>query len=337
MIVFYVGAFVFILVVFFGVKFGERFYKKAFKKKLIKQCSYGSSKMAKALASASDYDSLKQLFTPDMSFQDRYFASVSSSRIYEKDVLEQWVNDEPNSADALLCYGAKLVQWSWDARGYGMGSSVSRKQWESFAKCLDKTRAVLTQCAEAMPSDPTPWAYLVMVSTWSSDHPDDRAYYFKQATARDPYNWPAHMHMIIALSEKWGGDNKEMIAFAESASKNAPEGNDLAAISIKAYIENWKYLGMFEEDPEGAQAFLDSKLIQEKAAVAYERSLGSPKHVETSMSVFVRYNTSAWFWAVKDKLHLKRDLSILGNKIEDIHWRWAGAEGYLSDAKKFAR
>lgn len=73
-----------------------------------------------------------------------------------------------------------------------------------------------------------------------------------------------------------------------------------------------------------------------KAASAYMRSLGFEQHKKTAVSIFTRYNTSAWFWVVKDHDRLKNDLNILGDKIEDIHWRWAGPEGELSEAREFA-
>jgi len=142
--------------------------------------------------------------------------------------------------------------------------------------------------------------------------------------------------MIIALSEKWGGDNEEMISFAEEASNSAPLGSDLSAILIKAYLEYWKYLDVFQDKPEEANTFVKAEEIQTKAALAYMRSLGSEQHKKTAVSIFARYNTSAWFWVVKDHDRLKNDLNILGDKIEDIHWRWAGPEGELSEAQEFA-
>ena len=312
-----------------------RSYTKSEKSLEIRQCSYGNKKIYTALENSSDYAYLKALFTPEATYADRYLISVSISRLYPINVLEQWLNDEPNSADAQLCYGARLVQWSWEARGYGMGKQISQEKWELFFERLAITRDILTQCAETMPEDPTPWAYLIMVSTWDSDEQDVRDHYYQQAIDRDPTNWAAHMHMVIALSEKWGGDNEEMIAFAEKASNDAPDGSDLPAILIKAYIENWKYLNLFDKKPEEAKQFLLSREVQEKAALAYVRSVGSENHAQSSVSVFTRYNTSAWFWLVRDKLNLKNDLEVLGNTIEDIHWRWAGPEGELDKARAF--
>jgi hypothetical protein len=105
----------------------------------------------------------------------------------------------------LLCLGARLLQWSWDARGYGRGADVSGKKWGEFKRRLEQTRETLLKCAEKSPDDPTPWSYLIMVATWSSDEDAVKQTYFDNAIKRDPENWSAHMHLITALYEKWGG------------------------------------------------------------------------------------------------------------------------------------
>jgi tetratricopeptide (TPR) repeat protein len=308
---------------------------KAKKERSIRQCSYGNLKSYDVLKKSSNYQPLKKLLSEAKTFEERYFYSVSISREFPLEILERWTNEEPDSADALLCYGARLVQWSWDARGYGRGFQVSEKKWDRFFERLAKTESVLMKCAEEMPSDPTPWAYMIIVSTWNSEDHDIRFSYLEQAVSRDPYNWAAHMHMIIALSEKWGGDNEEMIAFAEKVAKSAPAGSDLPTILIKAYLEYWKYLNIFQDKPDEADKFLRSSDIQENAVKAYLRSLASEDFQETAVSIFARYNISAWFWLIRDRERLKNNLDILGNDVDDIHWRWAGTEGELKEARDF--
>ncbi|MDE1465572.1 tetratricopeptide repeat protein [Spartinivicinus poritis] len=312
------------------------YFMKNRKENSIRQCSYGNIKAYNILKNTNDYSLLKKQLAEAKSFEERYFFSVSISRLYPIEILERWVSKEPKSADAFLCYGARLVQWSWAARGYGMGNQVGKERWKVFFERLEKAHSVLMKSANLMPSDPTPWAYLIIVSTWNSDDHETRSYYFDQAIERDPYNWAAHMYRVIALSEKWGGDNEEMISFAERASINAPPGIELPAILIKAYLEYWKYLDVFQDKPDEANTFIQSEEIQSKALSAYMRSLGSENHKETAVSIFAHYNTSAWFWVVRNQKILKHDLDYLGEKIEDIHWRWAGPEGELNEARSFS-
>lgn len=300
-----------------------------------RQCSYGCVKAYKILENPDKYEELKELFGTLNSPAERYFYSVCMSRNMYPKTLDQWTEDFPESGDALLCYGARLLQWSWSARGYGRGAEISDSQWEEFFKRLDKTRHILLKSAEKSPEDPTPWAYLIMVATWYSDPEEIKYNYFNEAISRDPENWAAHMHMIIALSEKWGGSNEEMIEFARNASTNAPVGTDLKAIVVKAYIEYWKYLDMFEDNPEDARSFISDENIKSDIINAYNLSLAHNNFSESKVSIFVRYNLSGWFWVTKDKTRLNNELSILGNQIEDIHWRWVGTEGELQAARTF--
>ena len=330
--------------IFFGILFfavviaaGAMYFGAEAKKSLIRQCSYGNVEIYNLLMNAKDYSPLKELMAKVEAHEDRYFVSLGISRLFPVEYLEDWLNNEPKSADALLCFGARMVQLSWDARGHGRGYEVSDEKWADFFKKLEKTKDILNRCAEANPNDPTPWAYLIMVSTWHSDDLDTRYHYFEQAIARDKNNWPAHLHMIIALSEKWGGDNEEMVLFAQEIVTTADEGSDLPVILIKAYIEYWKYLYLFEDKLEQAELFINSEEIQSQAVAAYNKSLGSKLHCDTSTSIFARYNASSWFWTVKDKALLKKELDYLGNKIEDIHWSWAGSEGELEEARDFAK
>lgn len=301
----------------------------------VRQCAYGSAEAYEILRKPRDYRQLKRAFESFSKPDERYFYSVSTSRVMSLRALKKWVDKEPDSADALLCYGARLLQWSWDARGYGRGKEVSPQQWDKFFQRLDKTRSVLLACAEKAPEDPTPWAYLIMVATWYSDDDDIKFEYLLEAVKRDPENWAAHMHMIIALSEKWGGSHAAMLEFAQSASQQAPSGSDLAAILVKAHIEYWKYLDMFEDNPEAASEYINNPMVQSDVIQAYEKSLARRVHGETKVSIFARYNLSGWFWLTRDRLRLEKELGVLGDRIEDIHWRWVGAEGELHEARAF--
>lgn len=318
------------------IVFMAMYFHRKHKNNKRRQCAYGCITAYNLLERPDQYAELKELFETLDSPAERYFYSVSMSRNMFPQVLEEWTRKSPSSGDALLCYGARLLQWSWSARGYGRGAEISDSEWEEFFKRLDKTRQVLLECAEKAPEDPTPWAYLIMVATWYSDTDDLKYQYFNEAIARDPNNWAAHMHMIIALSEKWGGDNEEMLEFARRVSSSAPVGSDLKAILVKAYIEYWKYLDLFENKPAEAENFVMDKNIQKDIIDLYNESLNHESFEESKVSIFVRYNLSGWFWLTKDGTRLKNELSILGNKIEDIHWRWVCTEGELEEARIFA-
>lgn len=141
-----------VLVLLLVLIFSGWYLAKFRRERFIRQCSYGNLKSYEILQNTTDYNLLKKQLSEAKTFEERYFYSVSISRRFPLEILERWSNEEPGSADALLCYGARLVQWSWEARGYGRGFQVSEKKWERFFERLAKAHAVLMKCAEAMPS-----------------------------------------------------------------------------------------------------------------------------------------------------------------------------------------
>lgn len=312
------------------------YFYNLYNKRKQRQCAYGDARAFDILKTPGNYLPLKKVFETLDNPSERYFYSVSISRNMSLQALEDWANNEPDSPDALLCLGSRLLQWSWEARGYGRGKSISVKSWEEFYKRLERTRDVLLQCAEKYPEDPTPWSYLIMVATWSSDEEQVKYDYFNHAIERDAENWSAHMHMITGLSEKWGGSHEKMLQFAQEASQKASEGSDLAAILVKAYLEYWKYMDMFEYDEKSASEFIKRSDVRDEIIKVYNKSLLHKSHEDTKITIFVRYNFSGWFWITRDKPRLKHELSILGDTIENIHWRWVGTEGELQEARSFA-
>ena len=117
---------------FFGIR----------KEETIRQCAYGNSHAYEILKNSNKYELLKKHMSEANSFQERYFYTVCISRLFPMKTLESWVNDEPQSADALLCYGARLVQWSWNARGYGRGAQVSSAKWKIFFESMKVNQKV---------------------------------------------------------------------------------------------------------------------------------------------------------------------------------------------------
>ena len=300
-----------------------------------KRCSFGDKKAYVLLMSSRrDHLALKSAFSQLKKHDERYFYSLCASRFVTLDLMRKWVKSDPESRDAYLCLGAKLIQSAWDARGYGRGNEISEKSWEKYSEYLDEAGVALSKCIELDDNDATPWAYLLVVATGLSFDRDDKDYYFENAVARDPENWAAHMHMIIAISEKWGGCNREMVKFAKEASNKAPKGSDLSLLFVKAYLEEYKYLELFQQNESGALIYKGSEAIANEISDAYDQS-DIAKNIESKKtSIFVRYNVSSWFCLTSDFSRLKNELGNMRGRIQDIHWRWAGAEGMLKPMKK---
>ena len=248
--------------------------------------------------------------------------------------LAKWAAQEPESADAHLCHGARLLKMAWAVRGYGRGASISRERWATFYEMLDKAREALLRAAELNPADPTPWALLICVAVFHSEPSRERDY-FHEAIERDPGNWHAHMNQLLGLTKKWSGSHETMFDFARGVHTPYPADSLLNCLVLKAHIEYWKYLRMFDEDEEAAEAHLKDPDVIAECLDVYNRVLAHrDDHDHDTM--FVRVNAAATFWVLRQKEPLRRELEHLGHRLHNIHWRWLAAEGELEQAKRFA-
>lgn len=291
---------------------------------------------ASSILLEKNVDALKKLFAEiPKDWSQRYFYSLAMSRHFPHEKLDKWVKDEPDSADAHLVYGARMLKMAWDSRGYGKGKDVSEDRWMKFYQLLDETENVLLRAAELHGEDPTPWVYLIMVAVYrSGDEPLEKQY-FSEAIARDPENWHAHMNRLTGLSEKYGGSHQEMFEFARGVRKNVHDKSLLHCLIFKAHSEYWKYKYHFEGDVAAAESHRRDSDVIDECIAAYNLALAGREY-DNHDHIFVGINAAGAFWILLQKEPLKSELQKLGTRIEDIHWRWVGTEGDLESARKFA-
>ncbi|HEY6096323.1 MAG TPA: DUF4034 domain-containing protein [Gallionellaceae bacterium] len=301
----------------------------------ISQDAYGDA-VAMSLLRDGNVKKLKQLFSGIQGdWSRRYFYSLAMSRSFPSDKLEKWVRAEPESADAHLVYGARMLKLAWAARGYGKGGEVSEERWQNFYRLLEQTESMLLRAASLNKHDPTPWVYLIMVAVYRSDDESLEEKYFNEAIARDRENWHAHINRLTALSEKYGGSHEEMFEFARRAAEKSPETSLLRCLILKAHSEYWKYVQYFEDDVEHANAYRLREDVIEECLQAYEGALAQCEGGSHDL-IFVRINAAGTFWILSQQQPLRRELQKLSGQIDDIHWRWVGTEGELAAARKFA-
>lgn len=292
--------------------------------------------VAAAILEKQDLDALKRLFASiPANWTDRYFYSLAMSRSFPLELLAQWTESESTSADARLVYGARLVKWAREARGYGLGSTVSEKRAEEFYRRLEMARKVLEECWRLRPEDPTPWVLLIMVAVYLQMGEEAEREFFDEAVARDPDNWHAFVNRLTGLSRKYGGSHELMYAFARHSAVQARPGSLVPLLLTKAHSEYWKYLHLFQDKYAEAAQFLNEQLPRDETVAAYQRTLGSHRY-EKRVALFARLNATGWFWLIKNREILGRELRELNGCIHDIHWRWVGTEGDLAKARKLA-
>jgi tetratricopeptide (TPR) repeat protein len=249
--------------------------------------------------------------------------------------VDSWCEEKPDEADAHLLRGSCYIRHAWQARGSGTADTVSQRSAELFFERLTIAHDSLRRAAAMNPRDPTPWARLLVVAMGlSASHEQARAY-FQEAVKRDPEHWSAHINMHYLLTEKWGGSHEAMFSFAREVAQRAPLGSDLPILVLQSHVERWFYIYAFDGDSQAAQSYFLEAAHQQEALDAYMRSLGSSQHRNRRTTIFARHAAAFWFWKVRDRERLHRELSLIGDRIASDCWPYAGFGG-IKKARRFA-
>ncbi len=202
--------------------------------------------------------------------------------------------------DTPLCNlikGRVGIHMAWQSRGYGTGDTVTDDRARLFFKHLQSAEQYLLRAAEQDPEDPTPWAFLQTVARGLQREHGLVKQWFHEAVRRDPTNQQAHYQHLLFVCEKWSGSHEEMYDFARDTVKNAPPGSTLMSILYLAFQERYLYFLAFEQDQQGARAFLRDRQVRRESLAVYKRSLQQREHID-SLADYWPHNLAAW-WFLK--------------------------------------
>ncbi len=189
--------------------------------------------------------------------------------------LDDWVQQQPNSATAWLVRGVHTKNWAWEARGSGLADTVSEKGFKLFFERLARAEEELLRAAELDPADPTPWAHLVMVGVGAQKSLDKIQEWFQQAVRRHSRHATAHYSMLQALCAKWYGSHDQMFDFARGTCAKLPNGHGLHALIALAHFE--RVAAMYREQQTlSATGYYRRQEVAEEINQSAERSILSP-------------------------------------------------------------
>lgn len=251
------------------------------------------------------------------------------------ETLDEWCKKRPDSPEAFLFRGNARIRWAWDARGFAAAADTSEKKFERFFQRLELAREDLERAGRLLPDDSIVWSSMLHIARGLQWRLEDVRQLFREATRCDPRSMSAHRHYLLACTKKWGGSHELMFQVAREASANAPEGDLLHLLILLAHSERWLRFDM-DGDPAGAEAYLKRADVREEVVRAYEASLGSPHHKPRRETIFARHDAAYWFWLVRDKARLAREIELIGDRIDP--WEWCyGPPNAFKKAKAWAR
>jgi len=236
--------------------------------------------------------------------------------------LDKWLDERPHSAMAHIASGLHYIHWAWEARGGGLGSTVSDKGIGLFFERLFMAKEQLERAIELENKYADPYVGLMSIAMGTGIEREEIWSYFAKALVHCENHYSAHSSMINAVAEKWGGEEGEMFVVAHQAASKAKEGSHLAGIIAEAHIEQWLYLQMCEEDEQAAIYFREQS-VRDDLRNAYEKirktGLESAEHIQA-------FNNYAFCFYMADLNSLAKEVitKLDGNYVEHP-WDYLGS------------
>lgn len=263
---------------------------------------------------------VRQLMAPtqDREWVARCLYSLCFSGV-DVELFEEWCRCEPLSPDPWLLRGKARINWAWDARSSGRAEEVTEEGWRLFYQRLGQARTDLLWAAERLPADPVPYVHLIQVHMGSGPGSETIHQLFREATARLATFYEAYSAAQYALTQQWLGSHEEMFAFTREGLEKASYDNDLAALIARAHTLRRFYIRNFDQDAEGATAYLQNREVQREVTTYFDRIFASNRYRESLASFEAWNDFASWFFRVGDKRRLRLCL-------EKIRGRYSGGD-----------
>ena len=259
--------------------------------------TYAEERAARILLKHDRYDELEKHLDAVASAGRREGSSketldaVMAAIVTSKPVVahvDSWCAAKPDSAWAHLFRGQRRLELAWEARGGGFANTVTEEQWKRFRALVALAKEDLVRAHELDPKRPYAPTILEIIARAQSD-PEAGEKWFEKAIAIEARYVPAYLDRIAQLMPKWGGTQKEMLAFARKHAKSEKEPA-LAALLVEAHAE----LAARSKDPAGY--YEDAKEELDEALARLKESYPRSPHTWNAAAVLAtrRGDRKAW-------------------------------------------
>ena len=153
----------------------------------------------------------------------------------------------PERSEEMAVFGAVLVGWAWQHRGFGTADEVADDAWAPFYETLDQAITALLPAARADRHDGVTLAFLVRAATGAQQEGllEEAGDLFLRARRRplEGACW-----LMQGRGAKWGGSHAAMDRVVETLLLDDDLHPARVALEARALIERWLYDGRMAGD-----------------------------------------------------------------------------------------
>lgn len=208
----------------------------------------------------------------------------------------------PHFANA--CLGMVYISYAWDARGTGVGSTITQEGGRLFEERLLIAQKYLEKAYSLDQSDPNVPAQLITIAMGLGLNRKEVEKQFQRAILADPTDHQAYLSKLVYLMPQWYGSKEEMFLFARESVRNAPPKS---RIPLMLPVAHWE---MYFQSGENASYFRDPKVWKELKEV-YQVVMKSFPEAQ---------NTRNWF---AKAAYLAGDYEIAREELKKIGDDWS--------------
>ncbi|MBW1743967.1 MAG: tetratricopeptide repeat protein [Deltaproteobacteria bacterium] len=182
------------------------------------------------------------------------------SRGIDFELLNKWCASKDAKHSAFVVRGMSLLRSAWDARGRGLGYTVSREGATLMRERALRAKEDLVKAYRLNPSDPNSAAAMVEACLLLGLDEETMEEWFQRALQADPVCYEGYSGKLLYLSPKWGGSEEEIRKVLNDCRTNVPEGTGVCYhVWINYLSEVNPFQGWNEslQDPEYRQQVAD--------------------------------------------------------------------------------
>ncbi len=146
-------------------------------------------------------------------------------------------------AIALGVRGRFYIDYAWEARGNGMGSTVTEDRFRKFSERLDEARKALQEAWDLDDTDSEAATMMLTVEMGiGQGNREEMEIWFFRAMDVDNNNLAACQAKLLWLEPKWHGSAEEMKAFGAECRKTQNWSSGIALIPAEVHRQVASYL-----------------------------------------------------------------------------------------------
>ena len=287
-------------------------------------------------ARAGDVRALMQIFTTAAQDPSLRYAAVQAcvlSYLSGSDnaapAYEGWVKHSPDDVFGRLARAAFLLE---RIPGYNPDDDDADAKRVEGDRLRNLASTDLSEARRLAPEDPVVGACVLDGQRPDQVDPDLYAW----VAARAPGLVPAHRKRFWSLTERWGGEPGQTLAFSRELAAGSP-ATELPLFVMYAHWERHWYLEGMCDDKPGAQALLRDPEVRRECVAVYQATLALPQHQPTVETWWFRQLASRWFFLCaqtgsddQDRARARTELQRLGDVFvpHDSYFWWLTEDEY---------